>query len=316
MTLDQHLSWPLMAALGFSLIILAFFIVEAVTTSNWTKPRSILAEFVAVFFAISVGIWINGLERQIDRADAKREREEERVEAADNLLVASIQYMEVSITYQSNDPFAFASDLIVRPNIIDTLVSRAEVAQRFNAGFGDFNQQYTQLLRISPATINTCGATREMYVDQRRQANPVFAANAWVSHAFFLGITKDGEVFEGGHNPNEAQALDRIKRLSEIHDCVFDSVKKRLHRSFHLYEALCLSADRVGLGENCDWRYISRDPVTREHYYRDRYNPSEDFISGSTDRDFSAGVAAGPVWKRFDGIRMQLKVREANPIIR
>ena len=313
--LDQGLSWPLLVALIISVSIFIYFICEAYTKANWARPQSILAEFAAVFLAISVGIWINSLKRQIDRDDARKEREEERAEAADNLLEASIRYIDASIRYQSNDPFSFTTDLIVRPNILDTLVSSAEVAQRFESEFGDFAQQYAEVLRVSPASLESCGATREMYVDQRRQITAEYAANAWISHAFLFEINGDGEELSGGHDPSVEEILERIEILSDVHDCIMDSVQSRLHRSFHLYEALCLAADTANIGDSCEWTYITRDPSVREAYFEERYQPSDDGIFGEVDRDFSAGITSGPVWERFIGIKTQLTDRKENPVL-
>lgn len=260
------LTIPLLIGFALSLLIVGYFFLEARKNKDWERPKSILSEFVAVFTAISIGIWISGIERDLDRDEARKQRVDERLETAVALLQASIVYMNGTLEYLNTEQLSVTRDALTRPNIIDSLVSQHETFQRFSEEFGSISQEYLKFQRLSRAPIAECDASAEMYRAQTIDPNSNHAVGRWFLHIDEYGFSPGFRVVGLDADMTREERIRRYITLHDTHWCVLERLKLQVSQAYSLYEVLCLAAHTSEIEHSCDWTYISNDPSDRAAY--------------------------------------------------
>lgn len=289
----SNLLVPLIVGATAVAAITAYFVFEAFRTSDWSRLKGMLAEFVAVFSAIAIGIWISGIERTIDREEARLERQAERNEIADALVQASIFVMASVIENLANNELAVSDDLLDRPNVIDSLVASPEAVRRFGNEFDDIAQQYRTFLRLNRAAVDECGIPSNMYVAVVSDRVAEQAVDRWVWHLDEYDIRSSTAPFEYLREFDTAEESRRVEALTGVHFCVSNRTVSQLRQSYELYEALCVAAAAKSIENTCDWGIVTNDPAERQEYLDSI--PSDPFERGLRRGRFSEAVERSQV---------------------
>lgn len=279
--------------MALSTTIVAFFLFEAYRKGDWERPKSILSEFVAVFAAIAIGIWISQLQREVERE-----------ETADALLQASVLYINGRIEYLATEQMSVAGSILAQPNIIERFLNSPEVVRRYSAQYDDISTQFRLFERRDRAAVESCGASIRMYSEQTVDVHSQSAVDRWIAHLGEYEIVSE-DKFPTKRKYTKAEEAPRIEILMDLHACVLRDLISQVTQAYELYEALCQAGRTVGADTACNWQFISDDAEARRTFLET--NPRERYLD--YESRFSEGLAANGVVVRYKAHQEELKRR-------
>ncbi|MFT5944857.1 MAG: hypothetical protein ACI93B_001385 [Yoonia sp.] len=270
------LSLVLLTSIALAALLAAFFVHRAWKSGNWGRPTDMLAEFVAVFLAIAIGIWISGIER-----------ETERKEEAEALLIASTLYVSGIVDVLFSDQMVLTEPTLLQPNILQTFGTSSSAARIFSNEHFKIIQLYQDFVLADRPEAEECNADIHLFELHSLDASGSDLATRWIRQL---------NDFPASSPSNQSEmSEDEIREtLTNTQRCVKTRFYHRALAALDLYEALCIASLLYELEPSCNWDLVSSDAKSRAEFDSLRLEDPFDFPSHLTSR-FSGAMAQNKV---------------------